>query len=92
MIVITDRDLLGAGLDYETALALMGPAEGELVVHVHMELSQPRPTSPAIEPVGTSQPPATAGIPSRVIATDCASDAARGMSLNDAERKAAGLR
>ena len=78
MIVICDRDLLGTGLTVEAALALMGPHDGELVVHVHQEVGPEPQISPRRvdqPPAATQQTPAAAGITSPVIATDHASDA-----------------
>jgi len=38
MLILTDKALAAAKVDYATAIALLQPAEGELIVHVRQEL------------------------------------------------------
>ena len=74
MIVISQKVVKAAGLDFPTAIGLMQPAEGELVVCIHnVHEPQERPTAPA-EPLAS---PGVEPISSPVVAPDSRSDEPR---------------
>lgn len=64
MLILADKALRAAGLDFATAVGLMAPAEGELVIHVRQELDDSAPPEPQ---TGDIDVPPPAGLPGETL-------------------------
>ena len=80
MIVLSEKTLRAAGVDYDTAVALVGKKEGELVVHI-MDWHDPAALAAPPEPVdwpadpGYRRPPEGVSLRGIAAAPDSESDA-----------------
>ncbi len=95
MLVLTDKTLAAAEVDFATAVALMEPPEGELIVHVRQELGPddyvpPDDGGASLRHTHEGEPQAPASVPTieptNVSQHPQAED--RGYTLADAEEMA----